>query len=54
MITQLVEIRLAIEDRDVGDGGREVGILLQAPHQALGVAHRSGVDDLGHQVVNSR
>ena len=49
-----VEIRLAIEDRDVGERRRQVGVLLEAPHEAFGVAHRAVVDDLGHQPLQRR
>ena len=36
---EAVEVGRPVEDRDVGEGRGEVRILLEAPHQALGVAH---------------
>ncbi len=36
---EAVDVGPAVEDRDVGERRREVRVLLQPPHQALGVAH---------------
>ena len=43
-----VEVRRAIEHRDAPERRRQVGVLLEAPHQPLGVAHPPFVG-VGHR-----